>query len=262
MKTAHLVATLLVTFALAGCSATARPIERGNPLTAQSSPAAPPGLTSDLLQRRPDILRAEQDMMSANAEIGVAVANFFPRIGLTALYGGESDKIGNVLKNNFSIWNIAGSVSGPIFQGDRLVEQYHARQAFWDETISAYSGTVLPALREVVELSRRALRRDFRHMDPAAARIVLLDSGPAILHSFPEPLRRRTARDLQQIGVEIHVGTRVTAVDERGIDTDRRTPSSGGSRRRRSSGPPESTPRHSGASPPKRRAPRSIERVG
>ena len=88
-------------------------------------------------------------MMSANAEIGVAVANFFPRIGLTALYGGESDKIGNVIKNNFSIWNIAGSVSGPIFQGGRLLEQYRARQAFWDETIAAYRGTIIQALREV-----------------------------------------------------------------------------------------------------------------
>jgi len=126
-----------------------RPIERGNPLTAQSSPAVPTGLTSDLLQRRPDILRAEQDMMSANAEIGVAVANFFPRIGLSALYGGEGDKIGDVLKNNFSIWNIAGSVSGPIFQGGRLIEQYRARQAFWDETIAAYRGTIIRALREV-----------------------------------------------------------------------------------------------------------------
>jgi len=125
------------------------PIERGTSLTVQSSPAAPAGLTSDLLQRRPDILRAEQVMVSANAEIGVAVANFFPRIGLSALYGGESDDIGNVLKNNFSIWNIAGSVSGPIFQGGRLIEQYHARQAFWDETIAAYRGTILRALREV-----------------------------------------------------------------------------------------------------------------
>ncbi len=88
-------------------------------------------------------------MMSANAEIGVAVANFFPEIGLTALYGGESDKIGNVLKNNFSIWNIAGSVSGPIFQDGRLVEQYRARQALWDETIAAYRGTIVHALREV-----------------------------------------------------------------------------------------------------------------
>jgi multidrug efflux system outer membrane protein len=126
-----------------------RPIERGNPLTSQSAPAVPTGLTSDLLQRRPDILRAEQDMMSANAEIGVAVANFFPRIGLSALYGGEGPEIDNVIKNNFSIWNIAGSVSGPIFQGGRLIEQYRARQAFWDETIAAYRGTIIRALREV-----------------------------------------------------------------------------------------------------------------
>jgi multidrug efflux system outer membrane protein len=126
-----------------------RPIERGSPLTAQSSPAAPAGLTSDLLERRPDILRAEHDMMSANAEIGVAVANFFPRIGLTALYGGESPEIHNILKNNFSIWNIAGAVSGPIFQGGRLVEQYRARQAFWDETIAAYRETIIRSLREV-----------------------------------------------------------------------------------------------------------------
>lgn len=128
-----------------------RPIERGYPLTAQTAPAAPPGLTSDLLQRRPDILRAEHDMMTANAEIGVAVANFFPRIGLTALYGGESPEIGNIVKNNFSVWNIAGSVSGPIFQGGRLIEQYRARQAFWDETIAAYRGTIVQALREVAD---------------------------------------------------------------------------------------------------------------
>jgi multidrug efflux system outer membrane protein len=128
-----------------------RPIERGNPLIVQTPPVAPAGLTSDLLQRRPDILRAEHDMMSANAEVGVAVANFFPRIGLTALYGGESPEIGNILKNNFSIWNIAGSVSGPIFQGGRLLEQYRARQAFWDETIAAYRGTIVQALREVAD---------------------------------------------------------------------------------------------------------------
>ena len=126
-----------------------RLIERGNPLTAQTPPATTVGLTSDLLQRRPDIVRAEHDMVSANAEIGVAVANFFPRIGLSALYGGESSDIDNVLKNNFSIWNIAGSVSGPIFQGGRLIEQYRGRQAFWDETIAAYRGTIVQALREV-----------------------------------------------------------------------------------------------------------------
>jgi NADH dehydrogenase len=71
---------------------------------------------------------------------------------------------------------------------------------------------------QLVELSR-SLRGNFRHIDPAAARIVLLDSGAAILKSFPETLRRRTEQDLSEMGVEIHVGTRVTGVDERGIDT-------------------------------------------
>jgi outer membrane protein, multidrug efflux system len=126
-----------------------RPIERGHPLTAQSSPAAPHGLASDLLKRRPDILRAEHEMIAANAEIGVAVANLFPRIGLTALYGGERVEVGNTVKNSFSVWNVAGSMSGPLFQGGRLMGQYRARQAFWDETVAAYRGTIMQALREV-----------------------------------------------------------------------------------------------------------------
>ena len=79
-------------------------------------PDMPPGLPSDLLQRRPDILQAEETMINANAEIGVAIANFFPTIGLTALYGGEASTIGNIFKNGFSVWNIVGNVSGPLFQ--------------------------------------------------------------------------------------------------------------------------------------------------
>jgi NADH:ubiquinone reductase (H+-translocating) len=77
---------------------------------------------------------------------------------------------------------------------------------------------------QLVELSRGVLRRNFRHIDPAAARIVLVDAGPAILRSFPEPLRSRTARALRDMGVEIHLGTRVTGVDERGLDTDSADP--------------------------------------
>jgi NADH dehydrogenase len=77
---------------------------------------------------------------------------------------------------------------------------------------------------QLVELSRHALRGNFRHIDPAAARIVLLDSGPTILKSFPEPLRLRTDRDLGAMGVEVHVGTKGTAVDERGIETNSTDP--------------------------------------
>ena len=124
-------------------------IERGIELTEQSMPNTPVGLTTDLLQRRPDIMQAEQVMIGANAEIGVAVANFFPRIGLTALYGGQSTNIGDVFESSFSIWNIAGGFAGPLFQGGRLIESYYAQQAFWNGTIAQYKQTVLVAFQEV-----------------------------------------------------------------------------------------------------------------
>ncbi len=127
------------------------PVERGMPLVAQSTPLTPPGLTSDLLRRRPDIRQAEQTMIDANAEIGVAVANFFPIIGLSALYGNAGSKIGNVFKNGASVWNIAANLSGPLFQGGRLLESYRAQQAFWDETIARYRATVVQAFREVAD---------------------------------------------------------------------------------------------------------------
>ncbi len=73
---------------------------------------------------------------------------------------------------------------------------------------------------QIAELSRRSLHRNFRRINSAEARIILLDSGQAIVKSFPESLRARAARDLQQMGVEIHLGTRVTGVDESGIDTN------------------------------------------
>ncbi|HXJ34849.1 MAG TPA: efflux transporter outer membrane subunit [Candidatus Eisenbacteria bacterium] len=127
------------------------PIDRGMPLVDETTPATPPGLTADLLRRRPDIRQAEQNMIAANAAIGVAVANFFPTVGLSALYGGESPKIGNVVKNGASIWNIAANVTGPVFQGGELLESYYAQQAFWDQTIAQYRATLVEAFREVAD---------------------------------------------------------------------------------------------------------------
>ena len=123
-------------------------IDRGTRLEDQSMPQTPVGLTTDLLQRRPDILQAEQSMVGANAEIGVAVANFFPRIGLTALFGGEAARPEDVFKSNFSVWGIAAGISGPIFQGGRLREAYNAQKAFWDQTVAQYKQTVITAFRE------------------------------------------------------------------------------------------------------------------
>ena len=109
----------------------------------------PAGQTTFLLKRRPDILQAEQSMISANAQIGVAVANFFPTIGLAALYGGQSQRIGDIVKNDFAVWNIGASVTGPLFQGGRLYKSYLAQKAYWDETVAQYQATIIVAFREV-----------------------------------------------------------------------------------------------------------------
>jgi outer membrane protein, multidrug efflux system len=125
-----------------------RAIERGTRLEQQTMPATPSGMSSDLLQRRPDIMQAEQLMIGANAEIGVAVANYFPRIGLSALYGGQGVEVSDLFKSNFSIWSIAAGLTGPIFQGGRLRANVKAQEAFWDESIAQYKKTVTAAFRE------------------------------------------------------------------------------------------------------------------
>jgi multidrug efflux system outer membrane protein len=85
-------------------------------------------------------------MVSANAEIGVAVANFYPRIGLSALAGGGG--LANDDFTSFSTWNAIGNFTGPLFTGGRLEAIYQERQAYWDESVASYRKTVLTAFRE------------------------------------------------------------------------------------------------------------------
>jgi NADH dehydrogenase len=77
---------------------------------------------------------------------------------------------------------------------------------------------------QIAELAHHSLQHNFRRIDPATARVVLLDAAPALPGPFPESLRRRAARDLERMGVEIHLGAMVTGVDERGIDTSATDP--------------------------------------
>ena len=124
-----------------------QPIARGRPLNEQTTPETPLGSTTALLQRRPDILQSEQDMMAANAEIGVAVADYFPKIGLSTFLGGEGLAVTNTVQT-FGIWNLALSAAGPIYSGGRLESVYRERQAFWDETVAQYKQKVLIAFQE------------------------------------------------------------------------------------------------------------------
>ena len=112
-------------------------------------PEIPVGLPSQLLERRPDIQQAEQALVAANANVGVAVANFFPRLGLTGLYGGQSSELENLVKSAGNVWAIAGSLAGPLFQGGRLLASYRATSAAWDEAVELYEQAALQAFAEV-----------------------------------------------------------------------------------------------------------------
>jgi multidrug efflux system outer membrane protein len=126
------------------------PIPRGTPLDERPvPPPTPPGLPSQLLERRPDVLEAEHQIASANAQVGQAIANFFPRLGLTAMYGGQSTDLKDIVKHSFSFWNVAGTAVGPLFQGFLLLEQYRFQVAGWEETKAFYYQTVLGAFAEV-----------------------------------------------------------------------------------------------------------------
>jgi multidrug efflux system outer membrane protein len=126
------------------------PIARGAVLTEQVfPPGTPPGLPSQLLERRPDIRQAEQTLIAANARIGVAQANFFPRIGLTSLFGGASTDIENIVKGSGNIWSVAEQMTGPMLQGGRIYSNYQATIAQWEQAKLRYEQAVITALQEV-----------------------------------------------------------------------------------------------------------------
>lgn len=126
------------------------PITRGASLTDHMfPPQTPPGLPSQLLERRPDIRQAEQTLVAANAQIGVVEANFLPRIGISGLYGGVGTEIENVVKSKGNIWAITGQIAGPLFQGGRIYESYQGTLAQWEEAKLQYEQSVITALREV-----------------------------------------------------------------------------------------------------------------
>jgi NADH dehydrogenase len=77
---------------------------------------------------------------------------------------------------------------------------------------------------QIAELSHRALGHNFRSIDPRCARVLLLDGGPQLLAAFPQSLQRRAVRDLERLGVEIHLGVRVTGVDSDGVETSSEDP--------------------------------------
>jgi multidrug efflux system outer membrane protein len=125
-------------------------VPRGKPLFEQEIPLrTPAGLPAQLLERRPDIVQAEEELVAANAQVGVALANFLPRIGLTSLVGGKSTELSDLVTGSASLWNLLGEVAGPLFSGGLRLAQYRGQQSVWEEAKARYEQTVLTALAEV-----------------------------------------------------------------------------------------------------------------
>ncbi len=111
-------------------------------------PEVPAGLPSDLLRRRPDILAAEQNLRAANAQIGVAIAQCFPKIGLTAVFGRISPELDS-FNGDAASWGIGGNLVGPIFQGGALLAQIRQARAQTEEQSLAYELAVRTAFQDV-----------------------------------------------------------------------------------------------------------------
>lgn len=129
------------------------PVPRGARLAEQRlPPRTPAGLPAALLERRPDVMQAEEVVVGANARVGVAMGNFLPRIGLTSLYGGASGELNDLVTGQANLWNVVAQAAGPLFQGGLLLSEYRAQGSIFDEAVANYEKTVLVALAEVSDI--------------------------------------------------------------------------------------------------------------
>ena len=112
-------------------------------------PSIPAGVPSELLERRPDIAAAERRMASANAQIGVATAAYYPTISLGATGGFESGIISTLISGPSVLWSMGGSAIAPIFDAGRRRANVDQATAFYDQTVANYRETVLTGFQQV-----------------------------------------------------------------------------------------------------------------
>jgi multidrug efflux system outer membrane protein len=113
------------------------------------SPVPPTGLPSTLLERRPDIRQAEEILVSANAQIGVAKAALLPKISLTGDFGGESTALSSLVQSGARIWSIGFALAQPIFTAGRLSAEVDATTARQKQALASYQKSIQTAFREV-----------------------------------------------------------------------------------------------------------------
>jgi multidrug efflux system outer membrane protein len=147
------------------------PIPRGNTIDQLVLPAVPAGLPSDILVSRPDILQAEQNLIAANANIGVARAQYFPTISLTGFFGWASADLSDLFEGASKTWSFAVPASVPIFTAGAIAGQVKSAEAFQQQALLTYQQTIQTAFREVDDAlvdqkqTREQLRALFQQVD-------------------------------------------------------------------------------------------------
>jgi outer membrane protein, multidrug efflux system len=125
------------------------PIARGRTIDALAFPAVPGGLPSSLLERRPDIRQAEENLVAANADIGVAKAAYFPDISLTGILGLQSAELSDLFKGPSKAWSVGASLLQPIFNAGRIDSQVARAEALEREALYTYEKSIISAFQDV-----------------------------------------------------------------------------------------------------------------
>ncbi len=125
------------------------PIPRGRSIYELAIPAVPAGVPSQVLENRPDILQAEQNLISANAQIGAARALYFPTISLTGDYGFSSSELRNLFRGPAETWSYAGSITGPIFTAGAISGQVRQAEAARQASLVSYQAAIQSAFADV-----------------------------------------------------------------------------------------------------------------
>jgi outer membrane protein, multidrug efflux system len=125
------------------------PIPRGGNIDALIFPTVPDGLPASLLERRPDIRQAEENLIAANADIGVAKAAYYPNISLTGALGLESAQLSDLFKGPSKVWSIGAGVLQPIFNAGRIRSQVAQAEALQRQALYTYEKSIISAFQDV-----------------------------------------------------------------------------------------------------------------
>ncbi|HMA30191.1 MAG TPA: TolC family protein, partial [Casimicrobiaceae bacterium] len=125
------------------------PIRRGKTIYELALPAIPAGVPSGLLERRPDLMQSEQNLIAANAQIGAARALYFPTISLTGAFGSSSAELSNLFKGPARVWSYAGQFTGPIFTFGAITGQVRQAEAAREAALQGYELAIQSAFADV-----------------------------------------------------------------------------------------------------------------